>query len=1662
MFHRNRSGFGYSGFSAISVLLLSLALSQPLQAQISFHRGGIKKTEWIESGKKFYTVSDYELAIWDGRSFQPESYIEFDKTKRKAISCDYSDSLNLFAVGFSDRSVIIYKNYLQIQKADSVRLAGLPVSVRFSEGLQVLYANISGDTAIFGSAKYKEYKTLKIDLKTKLIKETDDIIRCGDKIYPELPKEKYLPLFNSLSLMESKPPQRFYRLWSQMTDYQFKTAKFVYLNDTILTVWDLSDPDQAVYPSKGLDLYYGLLYYRLPEALFNVRISYSGNEVLFSGKFNSEKVIRRLKLEPKKPVETVIDNWMITDDFPFAQNENFLINASLTPSLTKLSYRGDEVDLQFYYNKDFKSFDPLNKEYKDLKNRYAAPKAKPGLSDTVLVSKINIGHRYPVEETEIFPERDLLMSYSNADMIVWERSTRRELFRFNSTGKNISDACFNKSMNHLLMADADSMIIFNLDNFEIIKTIRFNRSDIDKIQVTPDGILVFSGLLHRFNKNYNLLSKLNTNGFHMPAVSKDGQIVYIIDGNLKDNAQNKTFYETSITAISLRTFDTLMVYKLPESFEYRFETTSKMNNSGNQLAVCNGTRLLIFDLQNNKPVHVFDSVYRHKFYYEFFSMDLLFSPDDKKIMSFICTDTQGNSSPSFATVFDIISGEKIWMDQSVIAGDFLNSNEIAYLTDTITWSDTNMEMQYTMVKKVDLHSKEQKTFSIGKALRSLRKQEETLYLLSAKEILELNPDLSISKLFGGSYNNIEAIRANKNHLILLSKGKLSAFDLAASELQLIKTPGDEISEYDFQRGTEFLNDDEMIFFVGDSLLYQFGISKKELREIKNYGYISDFLLSPLKRYFAVGKRSGAIDLYDLQANKKMLGVNRRSEIQHLGEDYFMYVIENMENSIKDTLKIFDLSSGKTVNSLPDWYGFTPYSTDRIDQLSGNIIRGEVTNVLYENKTLNVINSYPKRIIGNAGDLVFAQSVKNEYVNPEGITSVYSKKNKSRLYSVPGLILESTLSREYFFTYENNKLWMWNAGTGELVYDYTLRTSVFTKTSAILENYGKLLIIDGNGILHFFDIKARRWISLYLFDESNWLAISQDGLFDGTDKSFGQLFFMKDNNTIGLDQLKSRFYEPGLLAKFMGYNEEPLRAGENLNTLELYPEVKTFPIENGLLYVDLYDRGGGIGKVIVTINRKEIDIIPENRAENKGGKKPVVFRSAGEAASQVNQSDSDKGNKLELAYNLNGHPYILPGVENEIEVKAYNAENWLVSRGVKEMFKPASSKTISTPNLYAIIAGASNYRGDGLDLGFASKDASDFAGVLGNSSGRLFGVGNTFITLLNTDGAAVSYPTRENLKKAVEGIAAKAQAGDIFIFYLAGHGTNWGGQDGDFYYLTPDASDGNLNDPAIRNTVAVSGSELTQWFKQVAALKQVLIMDVCHSGKLADDLMGARGDVSSSVLRSYERMKDRTGMYILAGSAADAVSYETSVYGQGLLTYSLIFGMKGAALRDGEFVDVITLFQHSADQVPQLAQGIGGIQRPQVRTPYGGQSFDIGRITAEDQSKITLKAPKPMFLRSSFQDEIQMDDILGISEALDTQMRELSSRGGETNLVFIDASRFSQAYKVTGRYTSVQGKITANIVLRKGDEQVIRLIVEAANAEELVKKTVEEVMKVAKR
>lgn len=208
-------------------------------------------------------------------------------------------------------------------------------------------------------------------------------------------------------------------------------------------------------------------------------------------------------------------------------------------------------------------------------------------------------------------------------------------------------------------------------------------------------------------------------------------------------------------------------------------------------------------------------------------------------------------------------------------------------------------------------------------------------------------------------------------------------------------------------------------------------------------------------------------------------------------------------------------------------------------------------------------------------------------------------------------------------------------------------------------------------------------------------------------------------------------------------------------------------------------------------------------------------------------------------------------------------------------------------------------------------------------------------------------------------------------------------------------------------------------------------------------MTEKRDVPSDQTAALLDMKERTGVFLLMGCSADRVSYESGEYGQGLLTYALLFGMRGAALKkrtEGEFVDVLTLFRAAADEVPRLAVGIGGVQRPLVSVGEGG-SFDIGRLTAEDRAKVPLATKKPLVMRPLLLNRDEDEDDLKLGMALARRLAQASAagRGRSPTLVYVPlAEDFPGAVRVSGSYTVRGDEVQLRLLLKRDGKQIARL------------------------
>ena len=590
---------------------------------------------------------------------------------------------------------------------------------------------------------------------------------------------------------------------------------------------------------------------------------------------------------------------------------------------------------------------------------------------------------------------------------------------------------------------------------------------------------------------------------------------------------------------------------------------------------------------------------------------------------------------------------------------------------------------------------------------------------------------------------------------------------------------------------------------------------------------------------------------------------------------------------------------------------------------------------------------------------------------------------------------------------------------------------FTSEVLFLKNGRFMLTGASDGRIQITKISSENRLlgALLPLTSGEWVVVTPNGLYDASASAFRAMHYVRGSQKIALDQLKDFYFEPQLLPRILENIDDPLPTPKSLNDLSPHPEINIdHPnLNNGTLGVNLEDKGGGIGRLIILINGKE------------------VVRETG--------SSKNIEGGVDFQYGIEGHPFLKPNAVNKITIKAYNEEGTL-STPEENLFyfnSRSGDDGSNPPKLYALIAGSGDYPGQNLDLNYAVKDAIDFSSALANSSNNFFGASNTEIKLLHTDFEdTAQWPTKSNILQVLQAFSQKAKAQDHLLLYFSGHGMNYGPIVEDFYYLTPFATDHIENDK-MREEAMLSSTELTQSINTIPALKQVLVIDACHSGKLAAQL-GGNSNLDSDQLKALENMKDRTGLYIIAGSESDAVSYETSLFQQGLLTYSLLFGMKGAALGANGEVDIVELMQFASRKVPELATEIGGIQLPEVRIPTGAETFTIGKLDNEDRDKIQLAGSKPIFIHSGFQEQDQFFDLIQLGAMVDERLIS-ESRKEEPPLIFLDKKQFGSAYQIRGRYR-LEGELwQADVKVFREEEKITDFNVSAINGEVLSEKII---------
>ena len=208
-------------------------------------------------------------------------------------------------------------------------------------------------------------------------------------------------------------------------------------------------------------------------------------------------------------------------------------------------------------------------------------------------------------------------------------------------------------------------------------------------------------------------------------------------------------------------------------------------------------------------------------------------------------------------------------------------------------------------------------------------------------------------------------------------------------------------------------------------------------------------------------------------------------------------------------------------------------------------------------------------------------------------------------------------------------------------------------------------------------------------------------------------------------------------------------------------------------------------------------------------------------------------------------------------------------------------------------------------------------------------------------------TSTNIRDGFSWLAEKTEGEGTAVVYFSGHGGRLtSGPDAGNYLLPYECRADNIPGTAI------SGAELTEWFRQIEADRLLVCFDSCFSGGAGEtkdsggDSLQFKSGLSDSY---YEQLAKGKGRVIIASSRADETSLILGGMKNSLFTHYLLDALRGQAGNpENGYIGVFDLFNHISTHVPQRAE-----QAPVSIGTETLQQHPIFKAEVEDNFPIAL-------------------------------------------------------------------------------------------------------------
>ncbi len=484
-----------------------------------------------------------------------------------------------------------------------------------------------------------------------------------------------------------------------------------------------------------------------------------------------------------------------------------------------------------------------------------------------------------------------------------------------------------------------------------------------------------------------------------------------------------------------------------------------------------------------------------------------------------------------------------------------------------------------------------------------------------------------------------------------------------------------------------------------------------------------------------------------------------------------------------------------------------------------------------------------------------------------------------------------------------------------------------RTFAFLGN-DYLLSAGRDEMVELWDLKTRRRVArlVQYLATDDWAVVADDGRFDASAGAMQKMYYRVGNRSIPLEQLYEGFYTPGLLGQLLERGQSPLAPPPvNIGSVTPPPGV-TLTYATGTRNLIVEDDAPSSPTISASVAMARITVgatapgsrVTEIRLYHNG-----KLVDSGTRNLVVEDDTPDQ-----RVYNLT----LLPG-ENRLRAVAVNAQRTESSPAELLIDFTPPAPALSTPmareriTLHLITVGINQYKNPRYNLNYAEADAGGLAEAIRTGMNKL--VTDTKVYSIRNAGA-----TRADILLAIQTVTAGAEAGDIFVFYYAGHGVMSEGGTKDFYLVPYDVTQlyGDNTGLAARG---ISATELKQLAAAIPAQKQLYILDACQSAGAVQSI-ASRGAAEEKAIAQLARS---TGTHWLTASGSEQFANEFDQLGHGAFTYVLLQALSGKAAGSDNSVTVNELKAYLDLTVPEITEKYSG--QAQYPASYGfGQDFPV--------------------------------------------------------------------------------------------------------------------------